>query len=96
MIDGNSGESGRGRILVVGGTGVVGAPIVKELDRAGWQVRVASRKATQAREKLGSRVELVDGDVNSREDMTRALECLFPSLNCRPQCEQWPRYCLLL
>jgi 3-hydroxyisobutyrate dehydrogenase-like beta-hydroxyacid dehydrogenase len=34
---------------------VVGAPIVRQLDQAGWNVRVTSRHASQARAKLGPR-----------------------------------------
>jgi uncharacterized protein YbjT (DUF2867 family) len=69
----HTGDDGRKRILVIGGTGVVGAPIARQLEQAGWNVRVASRKATQARAKLGPRAELVSGDANRREEMERAM-----------------------
>lgn len=53
----NTGDDGRKQILVIGGTGAVGAPIVRRLDQAGWNVRVTSRNASQARAKFGPRVE---------------------------------------
>src|SRR2546421_2691459 len=70
-----SNDAGHGRkpILVIGGAGLVGTPIVRQLDREGWNVRVASRHATDARAKLGPRVELVSGDANHLEDMERAM-----------------------
>jgi uncharacterized protein YbjT (DUF2867 family) len=59
--------------LVIGGTGLVGTPIVRQLDRTGWKVRVMSRNATRARESLGPRVELVRGDANRAADVEGAL-----------------------
>jgi NAD(P)-dependent dehydrogenase (short-subunit alcohol dehydrogenase family) len=64
-LNGNTDDDGRKRILVIGGTGVVGAPIVRQLDQAGWTVRVTSRNASQARAKLSPRVELVAGDAST-------------------------------
>jgi len=62
------------RIVVIGGTGVVGEPIVRRLDEAGWGVRVTSRNASAAREKLGGNVEIVEGDASREVDVERAME----------------------
>ncbi len=67
---------------MIGGTGLVGTPIVRELDQAGWTVRVASRHASDARAKLGPRVELVPGDANRPEDMERAMTGCRAALIC--------------
>jgi uncharacterized protein YbjT (DUF2867 family) len=64
----------RGRILVVGGTGVVGKPIVHQLEAAGWKVRVTSRNASRARDELGPRVELVAGDATREAELASAME----------------------
>lgn len=58
------------RILVTGGTGVVGQAAVAALLRAGHTVRLFSRRATaQAREWPPSRIEAVDGSVASAGDV---------------------------
>lgn len=68
-----SGMDSQRKILVIGGAGLVGTPIVRRLDEDGWSVRVTSRSAGKAREKLGLRVELVPGDADRPEDLERAL-----------------------
>lgn len=70
------------RILVIGGTGLVGAPIVRQLEEAGWNVRVTSRHAAEAGDKLGSGVELVSGDANRRDDVERAMTGCQAALVC--------------
>ncbi|MCU0663505.1 MAG: NAD(P)H-binding protein, partial [Myxococcota bacterium] len=87
MIDVNScikipGDQGDRRVLVIGGTGVVGAPIVRQLDSAGWKVHVTSRRATQARAHFGPRVDLVPGDANRVEDLERAMAGCHAVLIC--------------
>jgi len=77
-----TGDSGSKRILVIGGTGLVGAPIVRQLDLAGWKVRVTSRNASQASSKFGPQVELVSGDASHPEDMGRALAGCRAVLSC--------------
>ena len=66
-------DDGRKSVVALGGTGVVGAPIVRQLDQAGWTVRVTSRNASRAGAMFGPRVELVQGDANRLEDMARAM-----------------------
>jgi uncharacterized protein YbjT (DUF2867 family) len=74
--------NGPKRILVIGGAGMVGAPIVRQLDAGGWSVRVFSRKAGQARAAFGPRVDLVSGDANRPEEMERAMAGCRAVLSC--------------
>jgi len=78
----NPGDAPRKKILVLGGTGIVGAPIVRALDDAGWMVRVTSRRAREARASFGPGVELVPGDANRPEDLERAMAGCAGVLNC--------------
>ena len=61
-------------VLVLGGTGHYGRPIVASLLRMGRRVRVLSRDAASARKTLGESVDVVSGDVTSRESTIRALD----------------------
>ena len=69
-------------ILVIGGTGLVGKPIVRAMAQAGHRVRVMSRKARSAAGTFGPEVELVAGDAGSSRDVERALTGL---LEARPE-----------
>jgi uncharacterized protein YbjT (DUF2867 family) len=61
------------RILVVGGTGMLGAPVVRGLVAAGHQVRVLTRSPARALARLGGVCELARGDVDDRESLAKAL-----------------------
>lgn len=45
------------KIFVIGGTGMLGAPVVRALQAAGHAVRIFSRAPQQARARLGTDVE---------------------------------------
>lgn len=60
-------------VLVLGGTGHYGQYIVRNLLGKGAAVRVLSRSAAKARGLFGDRVEVVEGDITSRESMVEAL-----------------------
>jgi uncharacterized protein YbjT (DUF2867 family) len=59
-------------VLVVGGTGMLGEPVVRELAAAGHRVRVLTRYPERA-ERLRTVCELVRGDVDDRASVERAL-----------------------
>jgi uncharacterized protein YbjT (DUF2867 family) len=80
--DSSAGDRGQKRILVIGGTGLVGAPIARELNLAGWRVRVMSRNAGQARLRFDPRIELVAGDANHAEAVERAMAGCNAALIC--------------
>jgi NADH dehydrogenase len=61
------------RILVVGGTGMVGQPVVRRLLADGHPVRVLSRSPDRARALLGEGCEVVGGDVDDLPSLEAAL-----------------------
>jgi uncharacterized protein YbjT (DUF2867 family) len=69
-------------ILVVGGTGMLGKPVVKRLTLDGHPVRVVTRQPDRARIALGKDVEVVSGDVDDPESIVRALDgCMGVHIN---------------
>ncbi|WP_420330062.1 tryptophan-rich sensory protein [Ornithinimicrobium murale] len=61
------------RALVTGATGYIGGLLVPELLEAGWQVRVLTRDAARLDDAWRGRVEVVEGDATSTDDLDRAL-----------------------
>lgn len=62
------------RILVVGGTGKIGARVCERLVEAGFEVRVPTRDASAARGRIEPPVELVEGDVADAAFVARVME----------------------
>ncbi|HET7875778.1 MAG TPA: hopanoid-associated sugar epimerase [Methylomirabilota bacterium] len=60
-------------VLVTGGTGFVGANLVRELLRARQTVRVLARRGGDRRALEGCRVEIIEGDLLDRESVRRAV-----------------------
>ena len=65
--------AGESRVLIPGGTGYVGGRVAEALHEAGWQVRVASRRARHWPGPGGSRIEVVAVDWRNAVDRARAL-----------------------
>jgi uncharacterized protein YbjT (DUF2867 family) len=63
----------RETVLVLGGTGHYGRHIVESIAHKDVAVRVMTRNAQHARTVLPASVELVEGDIESPEDIQRAL-----------------------
>jgi NADH dehydrogenase len=61
------------KILIVGGTGLVGQPVVRRLLADGYQVRVLSRSPDRARALLGVDYEVVGGDVDDPPSLEAAV-----------------------
>lgn len=61
------------RILVLGGTGMLGQPTVRRLLAGGFRVRVLSRSPERARALLGDDCEIVQGDVEDLSELDAAL-----------------------
>jgi nucleoside-diphosphate-sugar epimerase len=53
------------KILVIGATGMLGAPVAQALQAAGHTVRVLSRDPQKARSRLGEAFEFAAGDVEN-------------------------------
>jgi uncharacterized protein YbjT (DUF2867 family) len=64
----------KSRILVIGGTGMLGEPVARRLAEAGHGVRVLVRHPERAAGPLAAACELVRGDVDDRDSLARALE----------------------
>ncbi len=62
------------KIIVFGGTGHYGLPIVKKLVEKGESVKVLSRNAHHAKSKLGNKVEIIEGDVTRKETIIESLK----------------------
>ncbi len=62
------------RILVVGGTGMLGEPVARQLQTDGFDVRILSRSPKQARAKFGADFEIYEGDIQDGVSLSRALE----------------------
>lgn len=63
-----------GTVLVTGATGYIGGLLVPRLLDDGWSVRVLTRSAGKLRDHdWADRVEVVEGDATSGEDLRRAL-----------------------
>lgn len=60
----------KGTILVAGATGGVGKRVVRRLLEQGYQVRSLVRDSKKAREMLGDRLELVEGDITLPQTLT--------------------------
>jgi uncharacterized protein YbjT (DUF2867 family) len=61
------------KVLVIGGSGLLGAPVVRALLARGREVRLLSRRPASLRGPF-AQAELVEGDVRSPDTVARALE----------------------
>lgn len=62
------------KILVIGGTGHYGRWIVRSLIERGENVRVLSRNSINARKTLGNNLEIIEGDITSRDAIIESLK----------------------
>lgn len=61
------------RILVLGGTGLLGAPVARRLRSDGFQVRILSRDPEKAHGMFDASFEVEAGDAGETETLRRAL-----------------------
>jgi uncharacterized protein YbjT (DUF2867 family) len=61
------------RILVVGGTGLLGGPVARQLLADGFAVRLLVRDQQQARSRLGPHFEYSEGDIGDAAAVQRAV-----------------------
>lgn len=61
------------KILVLGGTGMLGAPAVKQLADDGFAVRVMTRDVPKAENSLGAGIEIVPGDISELDKLSQAM-----------------------
>ncbi|TPV93051.1 MAG: NAD-dependent epimerase/dehydratase family protein [Myxococcales bacterium FL481] len=60
-------------ILALGGTGMLGQPVVGRLLDRGHRVRVLTRSVAKTRARLGDPVELAEGTVERESDLRAAM-----------------------
>ncbi|MBN1213046.1 MAG: NAD(P)H-binding protein [candidate division Zixibacteria bacterium] len=62
------------KILIVGGTGMLGRPVAEKLKEDDFKVTVMSSNPVRAKELLGDKFRLVPGDVTDIQSLRRAFE----------------------
>ncbi len=75
------------KILVIGGTGMLGRPVVRRLLKDGFSVRVLVRSIEKARKILPPSAEIVAGDlenVSSLESAVRGCDAVYVSVETFP------------
>jgi uncharacterized protein YbjT (DUF2867 family) len=82
-----------GTVLVIGGTGELGAPVVRQLRGDGYRVRVLARRLPAARDRDAD-LEYVEGDLDDTASLRSALAgCAAVHLSVRggPTAESYDR-----
>jgi uncharacterized protein YbjT (DUF2867 family) len=65
------------RILVIGGTGLLGEPVARHLKKSGFVVRLMVRNVEKAAERFNEAFELAKGDVTDRQSLEKAATGCF-------------------
>jgi uncharacterized protein YbjT (DUF2867 family) len=74
-------------VLVVGGTGMLGRPVVRRLLKDGFRVRVLARNPGKAKALLPSSVEIAAGDLSrpeSLDESAKGIDALYVSVETLP------------
>lgn len=61
------------RILVLGATGMLGAPVARRLQTDGFQVRILARDPQKAAQQFDDSFEIVTGDISDRASLQNAM-----------------------
>lgn len=76
------------RILVLGGTGMLGRPVVQCLTAKGYEVRVLTRCFEKSQSMFSDTVDIVEGTATNRNDIRRAIAgCDAVHINLTPASE---------
>lgn len=62
------------RILVVGGTGLLGQPVVHMLDHFGFPVRILTHKPEKTRKIYSDHFDIAQGDIKDYDSLLKALD----------------------
>jgi len=82
------------KIIVIGGTGMLGWPVARKLKEDGFQVTIMSTDPDRARALVGEDLTLVKGDVTDIESLKPAIEgqdYVYLNLNSRLELELYQR-----
>ncbi len=83
------------KITVIGGTGMLGKPVVRALVRGDYEVTAMVRNLEKAKRTLPDEVKLVSGDLQNRDDIIRALEDaegVYLNLSTRPETPKYAEF----
>lgn len=72
------------KVLVIGGTGMLGLPVARQLKADGFEVTVMSSNVDRAQTLLGTEFRIAAGDVTNIDSLRRAIEgqdCVYLNLN---------------
>jgi uncharacterized protein YbjT (DUF2867 family) len=61
-------------ILVIGGSGMLGEPVARQLLADGYRVRLLTRNPDNTKQKFGNDFEVVHGDVEDDDSIRRSLQ----------------------
>ncbi|MCD6250434.1 MAG: NAD(P)H-binding protein [candidate division Zixibacteria bacterium] len=78
------------KVLVIGGTGMLGLPVARQLKDDSFQVTILTTNIDQARTRLGDEFELVFGDVTDPESLKKPLDgqdIVYLNLNAKHDAE---------
>ncbi|AFU98250.1 SDR family oxidoreductase [Simiduia agarivorans] len=75
-------------ISIIGGTGMLGAPVAREFARRGFAVKIITRNAIAACKALGADFEYLEGDLFQASFLSEALaDCDGLHINMSGQCK---------
>ena len=59
------------KVLIIGASGLLAKPVIRHLDKAGFQLRLFSRSVNQSM--FDKEYEMVQGDVFNLNDLNKAM-----------------------
>lgn len=79
-----------GRVLVTGGDGFLGANLVRELHRCGYEIRIFSEPNRETKTIDGFPFEVARGDIRNRCDLERAVDGCDYLIHAAASTSIWP------
>lgn len=82
------------KILIIGGTGMLGRPVAEQMAADGCDITIMSSHPEQARQVLNDKFRIVPGDVTDIESLKRAIdghEAVYINLNSKLDPELYQR-----
>jgi len=77
------------RILVIGGTGMLGKPVAAHLKQSGYDVRLMVRDMKKAAARFGDGFEIVEGDIADLKSLEKSMDgCYGVHINLSGELEQ--------